>query len=113
MLDRCQLFPGTVVASDAMPLAWPGERLDPHAWPPPSDTALHPRTAGAFSRFWRRYVRELEACSVLDAVWRCSLGPAQVLEAYVPAMRRKGRVQPGCDADLVVLRPDRVTDRAT
>ena len=113
LLDRCQTFPGTVVASDAMPLGWPAERLDPHAWPPPPGTAVHPRTAGTFSRFWRRYVRELAAVSVLDAVRRCSLGPAEVLEPFVAAMRHKGRVQPGCDADLVVLDLDRVSDRAT
>jgi N-acyl-D-aspartate/D-glutamate deacylase len=28
-------------------------------------------------------------------------------------MRRKGRVQVGCDADLVVFSPERVRDRAT
>ena len=31
----------------------------------------------------------------------------------MPAMRRKGRVQAGCDADLVVLDLDRVSDRST
>ena len=113
VLDRCQTFPRTVVASDAMPLTWPAERLDPYAWPPPPGTAVHPRTGGTFSRFWRRYVRELAVVSVLDAVRRCSLGPAQVLEPFVPAMRRKGRVQPGCDADLVVLDLDRVSDEST
>jgi N-acyl-D-aspartate/D-glutamate deacylase len=28
-------------------------------------------------------------------------------------MRRKGRVQAGCDADVVVFGPDKVCDRAT
>ncbi|MSZ76280.1 MAG: D-glutamate deacylase, partial [Actinobacteria bacterium] len=31
VLDRCLTFPGTVVASDAMPLAWAAERSDPYA----------------------------------------------------------------------------------
>ncbi len=112
ILDRALLFPGTVVGSDAMPLIWPQERHDPYAWPP-ADVTHHPRGAGSFSRFLRRYVRELGAISLSEAVSRCALGPARVLESYVPAMRRKGRVQPGCDADLVVFDPENVTDRAT
>jgi N-acyl-D-aspartate/D-glutamate deacylase len=31
----------------------------------------------------------------------------------VPAMRAKGRLQPGCDADLVVFDAARVTDEAS
>lgn len=112
VLDRALLFPGTVIGSDAMPLIWPEERRDPYAWPP-SGVTVHPRGAGTFSRFLRRYVRELGSISLTEAVSRCSLGPARVLESFVPAMRRKGRVQPGCDADLVVFNPEVVTDRAT
>jgi N-acyl-D-aspartate/D-glutamate deacylase len=31
----------------------------------------------------------------------------------VPALRRKGRLQAGCDADIVVFDPDAITDRAS
>ena len=44
---------------------------------------------------------------------KMTLMPAQRLEARVPAMRRKGRVQVGADADLVMFDAQRVIDRAT
>jgi dihydroorotase len=42
-----------------------------------------------------------------------SLMPAQRLEAATAAARRKGRLQPGADADIVVFDPQRIEDRAT
>jgi N-acyl-D-aspartate/D-glutamate deacylase len=36
-----------------------------------------------------------------------------MLEGWVPAMRAKGRLQPGRDADVVVFDPETVTDRAS
>ncbi|GLW10031.1 D-glutamate deacylase [Microtetraspora sp. NBRC 13810] len=113
-VDRALLSQDTVIGSDAMPLTWTGtERPDPMAWPLPPGAVTHPRTAGTFSKVLRRYVRETGALSLLEAVRRCSLLPARVLEESVPAMRRKGRVQAGCDADLVVFSPHTVADRAT
>jgi N-acyl-D-aspartate/D-glutamate deacylase len=42
-----------------------------------------------------------------------TLQPAQRLERVVPAMRAKGRIQVGADADLTVFDAARVVDRAT
>jgi cytosine/adenosine deaminase-related metal-dependent hydrolase len=112
-IDRALLAPSTVIGSDAMPLTWTRGEPDELAWPIPPHAVTHPRTAGTFSKVLRRHVRETAALTLLDAVARCSLMPARVLESSVPAMRRKGRLQPGCDADLVVFDPATVTDRAT
>jgi N-acyl-D-aspartate/D-glutamate deacylase len=73
----------------------------------------HPRSAGTFSRILGRYVREEKALSLMDAIRKMSLMPAQRLEASVPAMRNKGRIKTGADADIVVFNPDRVIDKAT
>ncbi|MFF4777175.1 amidohydrolase family protein [Microtetraspora fusca] len=114
VMDRALLGEDTVIGSDAMPLTWTGgERPDPMAWPLPPRAVTHPRTAGTFSKVLRRYVRETGRLSLIEAVRRCSLLPARVLEESVPAMRRKGRVQTGCDADLVVFSPELVSDQAT
>lgn len=104
--------PETIIASDAMPLEWQGNEPDPYAWPLPATGITHPRTAGTFARAIRILTREL-GYPLSEAVSRCSLLPARVLEAAVPAMRGKGRLQPGCDADLVVFDPQAITDTST
>jgi N-acyl-D-aspartate/D-glutamate deacylase len=39
--------------------------------------------------------------------------PAQMLERSTPAARRKGRLQEGADADIVVFDPQTISDRST
>jgi N-acyl-D-aspartate/D-glutamate deacylase len=60
-----------------------------------------------------RYVREEGALSLMEALRKMTLMPAQRLEPRVPAMRDKGRVRVGADADVVVFDPQRIMDRAT
>jgi dihydroorotase len=73
----------------------------------------HPRGAGTYARVLGVYVREQHALTLMDALRKMTLMPAQRLEARVPAMKNKGRVRMGADADLTVFDPARVIDRAT
>jgi cytosine/adenosine deaminase-related metal-dependent hydrolase len=113
LLMRSLTFPGAVVASDAMPLTWTGSAPDPLAWPLPETAITHPRSAGTFSRALRLLTRDGGPLSLTEAVSKCSLRPARLLQDRVPSMRRKGRVQPGADADIVVFDPATVSDRAS
>jgi dihydroorotase len=73
----------------------------------------HPRSAGTFARVLGKYVREEGVVSLMDAIRRMTIAPASRLEARVPGMARKGRVQVSADADLTVFDPETVIDRAT
>ena len=73
----------------------------------------HPRTAGTYTRVLGKYVRERGALSLMDALRKMTLMPAQRLESRAPQMRNKGRLRPGADADIVVFDPGRIIDRAT
>ena len=73
----------------------------------------HPRNAGTFCRILARYVRSQGTLTVMDAIRKMSLMPAQVLERSTPSARFKGRLQEGADADVVIFDPQIVSDRAT
>jgi N-acyl-D-aspartate/D-glutamate deacylase len=49
----------------------------------------------------------------MDAIRKMALMPAQRLEKATAAARRKGRLQEGADADIVVFDPKTVADRST
>ena len=73
----------------------------------------HPRGSGTFSKVLGKYVREEGVLTLMDALRRMTLEPARRLETYVPAMKTKGRLQIGADADITVFDPDTVIDRST
>jgi N-acyl-D-aspartate/D-glutamate deacylase len=75
--------------------------------------AAHPRSAGTFSRTIARYVRQERAMTLMEALRKMSLMPAQRLETRVVEMRDRGRIHEGAIADLVVFDPQRIQDRAT
>ena len=114
LLDLSVLYPGGAIATDAMP--WTnakGEILEGDIWPLPDDAFAHPRSAGTYSRFIGRWVRERNAISLLEAIRKTSLNPAQILEDSVPQMKKKGRLQVGADADIVVFDLETIIDKAT
>jgi hypothetical protein len=113
LIDRVILHPDAAVASDAVPWQVAGKTVTGDLWPLPAEAVSHPRSAGCFTRILGRYVREEKKLSLSEAIRKCSLLPAQILEASVPSMKHKGRLQPGADADVIVFDPDTVTDRAT
>ena len=73
----------------------------------------HPRTTGTFSRVLGRYARDAHALSLMDAIAKMTLRPAQRLESRVPALRHKGLVAVGADADITIFDPAKVIDRST
>lgn len=68
----------------------------------------HPRAAGTYARVLGRYVREQHALSLMEAIRKMTLMPAERIGA-----QSKGRLKIGADADITVFDPERVTDRAT
>lgn len=96
-IRRAMASPYVMVASDGMPYA-PG---------------AHPRSAGTFARVLGRYVREDKVLPLMDALAKMTIQPARRLEPIAPAMRQKGRLKVGADADITVFDPTRILDLAT
>ena len=71
------------------------------------DPESHPQNAGTFPRFFRMMVRERKDLSLLDAVKKCTLFPAEVF-----SLKDKGRLSEGADADIVIFDINEITDRA-
>lgn len=85
----------------------------------------HPRGGGAFARTIAEYVygvgqsfKKSEGINkgtltLMEAIGKMTILPARRLEAQVPTLKKKARVQVGMDADLLVFDPLNVRDRAS
>ena len=68
----------------------------------------HPRAYGSFARFLGKYVREEGVAPLGEAIRRLTSLPAQTLR-----LQRRGLLEPGYFADVVVFDPARIEDHAT
>jgi N-acyl-D-amino-acid deacylase len=68
----------------------------------------HPRAYGSFARLLGKYVRDEKVIPLEEAIRRLTTLPASVLH-----IDRRGALQPGFFADLVVFDPARIQDHAT
>ena len=84
--------PGVMIASDGLNIGGKG----------------HPRSAGTYSRVLARYVREQRALSLMEALRKMTILPAQRLN-----LSSIGRIKVGADADITVFDPAHVEDKAT
>ncbi|MEP0841718.1 MAG: D-aminoacylase, partial [Phycisphaerae bacterium] len=72
------------------------------------NTNVHPRAYGSFARLLGRYVRDEKLIPLEEAVRRLTSLPAGNLK-----LDRRGRLAPGCYADVVVFDPATIQDHAT
>jgi N-acyl-D-glutamate deacylase len=118
LLDASVLHPRILVESDEMFWMFMDKHnhiinYDGDEWPLPKDTFSHPRSNGTFAKILRSYVRERKLMTMQEALRKMTLMPAQTLENFVPQMKKKGRLQEGMDADIVIFDPETISDVGT
>jgi N-acyl-D-amino-acid deacylase len=91
-VERILAYPETMIGSDGLP----------------HDEFPHPRLWGAFPRVLGHYARERGLFSLEQAVHKMTGLPASRF-----GLAQRGRIAPGCHADLVVFDPQKIADAAT
>jgi N-acyl-D-glutamate deacylase len=118
LLDASILHPRILIESDEMFWMFMDKHdrivnYDGSEWPLPKETFSHPRSNGTFAKILRSYVRERRLMTLPEALRKMCLMPARTLEGFVPQMKKKGRLQQGMDADIVVFDPETISDVGT
>lgn len=72
------------------------------------DWGTHPRAYGTFARFLGKYVREEKIVSMEEAIRRLTSLPASNLK-----IKKRGKLQVGNFADVVIFNADSIYDKAT
>ena len=67
----------------------------------------HPAAYGAFARILSKFVRQDKIISFEEAIRKMTSYPSHIF-----GLKDRGVIRPGAFADLVILNPDRITDRA-
>jgi hypothetical protein len=103
--------PGVIVGSDAMPYIFDDGFTG--GWETAYGTGKgHPRGSGTHARILRM-VREHKQISLMDALAKMTVLPANFLGPRVAQMRTRGRLQEGMTADITIFNPDTVTDNSS
>ena len=94
-------------------LALPWVSFCSDSWAPSTegrflDRSTHPRAYGSFARLLGKYVRDERVVPLGEAIRRLTSLPARTLR-----LRRRGLLEPGFFADVVVFDPNRIQDHAT
>lgn len=95
-------------------LRWPKMMISTDALPAlDRDVMTNPNVAGTFSRVLGHYVRDSSVLTLIEGLAKLSLYQAQWMEQASPAFAKKGRLQPGADADIVVFDPETIAANAS
>ncbi|MSQ09214.1 MAG: D-aminoacylase [Dehalococcoidia bacterium] len=98
-VDKIAAHPLVAVGSDGNSLKATG---------PLSTGNPHPRSYGTFPRFFAQMVREKKLMSFEEAVRKSTSLPAERI-----GLTKRGRLAPGYFADVAVINPETIVDRAT
>ncbi|KAA1193951.1 amidohydrolase family protein [Pseudohalioglobus sediminis] len=83
-------YPGIIVATDAMPSYTREKKVVPNG-------------IGSYTKVLTKYVRDEAWLGLSEAIALSTINPARRLENAAPAFKRKGRIQEGADADILVF----------